>query len=588
MAMSVNTITSQSLIPIEEHFRVSAGPGAGKTYWLINHIANVLQHSKRLGNFKKVACITYTNVAVDTIIRRMPFVAGRVEVSTIHSFLYANIVKPYMSFIAAEHGFDVKKMDGHDDHIAGRKKIKEWLETHSNIARLKHPYSLNQLTRLENNMQGIRNWLQSLYCELRPDGTVTLKVKNSEAYYIDGTARRMLSASNCLDKLSLGLMDYKKLFWAKGIMHHDDVLFFSYLLLQRYPFILEVIRAKFPYFFIDEFQDTSPLQEAIIKKIGAKGTIVGIIGDVAQSIYSFQGAAPSYFTNFSLPGIKDYLIEDNRRSTTNIVDLLNALRSDIQQSPIRSVAGEPNILYVGDVETALSTCNNVIVGDLTVLSRNNITANAMKRQMSSSIPANDLVRELGAIDESKRRGSILSSLNAMELVQQKRFKEAIREMEKNFYSERDKTKRKKVALAKICLLSSLYDTYRAKPLYEFYELVKLHISTNITKLTRGAARNFYDTYTYEQVAVCITLPEDSSPSRTIHKAKGDEFDNVLVVLKQESDLGFTKRTTLSTEEDRVLYVALSRAKERLFVAVPTLKATHEDEIKKLFKVERLS
>lgn len=92
--------------------------------------------------------------------------------------------------------------------------------------------------------------------------------------------------------------------------------------------------------------------------------------------------------------------------------------------------------------------------------------------MSSSIPANDLVGELGAVDESKRCAAVLNSLNAMELVQQKRFKEAIKEMEKNFYTERDKSQRKKIALAAICLLSSLYETFRARPLYEFYELVK--------------------------------------------------------------------------------------------------------------------
>ena len=70
MDMPVTQITSDYLIPIEQlekHFRVSAGPGAGKTYWLVNHIKHILHTSERLGKTRKIGCITYTNVAVETI-----------------------------------------------------------------------------------------------------------------------------------------------------------------------------------------------------------------------------------------------------------------------------------------------------------------------------------------------------------------------------------------------------------------------------------------------------------------------------------------------------------------------------------------
>jgi len=87
--MPINRITSDSaLIDIEHHFRVSAGPGAGKTHWLVEHIRNVLHRSNRLGKTRKIACITYTNIAVETILSRLGTSVDRVEVSTIHSFLY--------------------------------------------------------------------------------------------------------------------------------------------------------------------------------------------------------------------------------------------------------------------------------------------------------------------------------------------------------------------------------------------------------------------------------------------------------------------------------------------------------------------
>src|SRR5699024_8433802 len=81
-------------------FKVSAGPGAGKTFWLTNHIKNVLKNSKRLGKTGKIACITYTNTAVEEIQTSLRGASGnRIFIGTIHSFLYANIVKPYSYLI---------------------------------------------------------------------------------------------------------------------------------------------------------------------------------------------------------------------------------------------------------------------------------------------------------------------------------------------------------------------------------------------------------------------------------------------------------------------------------------------------------
>lgn len=131
MDMSINRITSDSLlIDIEHHFRVSAGPGAGKTHWMVEHIRNVLHRSKRLGKTRKIACITYTNIAVETILARLGTSADRVEVSTIHSFLYKHIIKPYASFIAANFGLSIARMDGHDDTFVNFKYVKNWIGAH--------------------------------------------------------------------------------------------------------------------------------------------------------------------------------------------------------------------------------------------------------------------------------------------------------------------------------------------------------------------------------------------------------------------------------------------------------------------------
>ena len=80
---------------IEHHFRITAGPGAGKTYWLAQHIRHVTRMSNRLTPCAKIGVISYTNVAVREILRRLGTVADAADVSTIHSFLFRNLVRPY-------------------------------------------------------------------------------------------------------------------------------------------------------------------------------------------------------------------------------------------------------------------------------------------------------------------------------------------------------------------------------------------------------------------------------------------------------------------------------------------------------------
>lgn len=88
---------------------------------------NVLHNSVKLFRTRKIACITYTNIAVETILKRLGTSSEQVEVSTIHSFLYKNIVKPYATFIATEFGLNVAEMDGHDEIILSNYSfLQEW------------------------------------------------------------------------------------------------------------------------------------------------------------------------------------------------------------------------------------------------------------------------------------------------------------------------------------------------------------------------------------------------------------------------------------------------------------------------------
>jgi DNA helicase II / ATP-dependent DNA helicase PcrA len=453
MDMPITQIDSDTLIPIEEHFRISAGPGAGKTHWLINHIKNVLHQSARLSKTRKIACITYTNVAVETIVRRLGLSTAQIDVSTIHSFLYRHIVKPYASLLAEEYGLNVKNLDGHDDVILSNYSfISEWQK--------------------KTGQQRIRkyNELAKAFAKARwrLDGDALI-VKPDYPYKIDNYSVKTDS-----------YFEYKKMAWARGVIHHDDVLFFSYQLLFKAPFILQVLRAKFPYFFVDEFQDTNSIQTKMLSQIGQEETIIGVIGDKAQSIYSFQGADPSQFSSFTLPGLQEYQMAVNRRSTNQIIDLLNTLRTDIQQIKFNNIEGRKPAIIVSERITsfrkAYELCNNE---ELCSLSRENITSNIMKKSMNRNVPSEDLLQSLADVDSDRERGKlIIACIEATELARQTRFKEAIKELERRF-RDIDENTRKKEALKHISLLLRQYDEIKEMSLLNFHSFVKYNIRGSI-------------------------------------------------------------------------------------------------------------
>lgn len=545
-------IASDSSIPIEQNFRISAGPGAGKTHWLVNHIKNVITKSTRLGKAKKIACITYTNVASETILERLKGADDKVEVSTIHSFLYKNIIKPFIYFISTDFELDPNKIDGHDDTIlSGYKFLEEWK-------------AKTRQGRIRNDSQVVDAFASARW---KFDNSGNLVIRPDYPRNVDGYA---ISNSS--------YFEYKKMSWAKGVLHHDDVLFFSYQLLIRFPFIKHILRTKFPYFYLDEFQDTNPIQTKIVEWIGESETIVGIIGDTGQSIYGFQGASPDHFSSIRLSDLVDYTILDNRRSTNAIIYFLNNLRPDLVQNGIRNIQSESVKILVGNKADAYHTClemrNNESVA---VLSRNNIITNSMKRLVSANIPNHDLQGLLKETDHNyDRQKIIIRSIKAIELARDNNFKDAIKEISKIFRKESNLVKSKKMAFSLLHKLLTSFDAYKNGSLLEFRAHLANNCGLNIAKLIAGATKTFYEGYSYEQMSVFVINVNDKSPFRTIHKSKGAEFDAVHLVLENESDLDFILNPDLNNEEHRIYYVGTSRARDYLFINVPTL--SHEKQI----------
>jgi len=544
-------INSDTHIDIEQPLRISAGPGAGKTHWLILHIQDVLAYSKRMGITGKIACITYTNVGTETVVGRLKEMASRVEVCTIHSFLYNNIVKPYLHFIADEEGFDMSLLKGMSETI---------LSDYNTFTQVK---SVTKQNYVEDCY--LKNFLSHSIWTFDDKGTLVL----SSAYKFHKAGKYTISNS-------AGLV-YKKLAWGKGVMSYDDVMYFSYKIFSKHPFLSKTVAGCFPYIFVDEFQDTNPIQAWLIQKLGENGSIIGVIGDVAQSIYAFAGVNPSTFTSFKVDGMQDCVIEDNHRSSVEIVDLLNCCRNDIRQTCLSGVNGEKPMLLVGDMMTcyqkAKELCGNE---EVHALAYSNIEANTLKGICPTANVKTGLLDNI--VDSCyERKQTVASLIRAIENATQGHFRNAVNIINRNNVCN--------IQQPIDLVLSALrfYKDFCDNSLAEFFSLVNSEYNLGLPMISRGAPKAFYEGHTYKELAANVNIEEDTGIQRTVHKAKGDEFENVYFTICKENDLvDFLLSPNIPIKEShRVYYVAMSRAIKRLFMNVPTLTNDNEKRLQTL-------
>jgi len=569
--------SDEILTDIEHHFRVFAGPGAGKTTWLIEHLKNVLTNSTRLGKTSKIACITYTNIASEEIQERLGEMGNRVEISTIHSFLYRNVIKPFAFLLKDSDNknlINLKELDGHDEHLPHISKIQKW-KRDNNLFYIKDDTKLYEcLSELE--WKFTENGLELLPRHL-------WKLNN-----------KFLGGKYFLKRDYL--IEYKKLYWNAGQIHHEDVLYFAYRLIEDYPRILEFLRKKFVYIFVDEFQDTNPIQTYIIKRIAESDTIVGVIGDLAQSIYLFQDARRQDFIEFKLKDHFDYQIKGNRRSTNKIITLLNKIRGDeLQQVGIDSVEGDTIKLYVGNVNEVIDRIK-VEIQELptTVVYTNEYLAKIKYDIKGKS--THTLLDELIATDSNSKRGSfIYSILMSTELAYQNRNKEAIAKLTKYFKKDNENIeiallKKREIVINIIKNLISDRESVLEKTIFDVYNtlyqelLDKYNIKVEAKISNAGTFSNFAQNHKYKEFLPSLKIEKDSTDKlRTIHSTKGAEYNSVLVAFENEAELQFIIAPKMNDDKDdrsRIYYVALSRAKKELFITVPSLN-NYSEAIKEM-------
>lgn len=273
-----------------KNFAVVAGAGSGKTGSLIKALEYIrckYGKSLRAAN-QQIACITYTNVAVENIKRRTNL-DELFAVSTIHGFLWG-LVENYQSDIC----------NTLKDELIPKRILKKQEDTKGNSKKAKE--ACEQVARLEHDLNNIH---------LVPK------------FSYDDSGRR----------------DY-----STGSLSHDDVVDLVSMMILRLPNLQKIIGQKFPYIFIDEAQDTfGNVMEALNQIASEEGLpMIGYFGDPMQQIYEKRAGSFNGPTGYKL--IKK---TENYRCSTEVIKLLNAIRPDLQQaSGSKNVTGSVEIRLI--------------------------------------------------------------------------------------------------------------------------------------------------------------------------------------------------------------------------------------------------
>lgn len=166
--------------------------------------------------------------------------------------------------------------------------------------------------------------------DLQTVRTLITYIKNS--MLTDAEIREMDKTADM--KISVIYKEYNTWLREQKLMDYDDQMVYAYTMLQRFPELLRLYQDKFPYLCVDEAQDTSKIQHAIIALLASKTENLFMVGDEDQSIYGFRAAYPEALLSFEKnhPGAKVLLMEENFRSGAGIV---KAADTFIQKNTLR-------------------------------------------------------------------------------------------------------------------------------------------------------------------------------------------------------------------------------------------------------------
>ncbi|MDB4297116.1 UvrD-helicase domain-containing protein, partial [Flavobacteriaceae bacterium] len=277
---------------------IIAGAGSGKTRVLTYKIAHLLKNGV---DAFQVLSLTFTNKAAREMKERIGAVVGQSEaknlwMGTFHS-VFARILRSEADKLGYPSSFTI-----YDSQDTVRLMNSIIREKGLNKEQYKSKAILGRISSFKNNLITVKAYNNNP--ELKEADTIAMRPQMGAIYkeYID----RCFKA---------------------GAMDFDDLLLRTNELLVRFPDVLAKYQNRFKYVMVDEYQDTNHSQYLIVRALADRFQNICVVGDDSQSIYAFRGANINNILNFQkdYPDVRTFKLEQNYRSTSNIVEAANSL-----------------------------------------------------------------------------------------------------------------------------------------------------------------------------------------------------------------------------------------------------------------------
>jgi len=294
----LNESQKQAVINSEGPALVIAGAGSGKTRVLTYRIVHLLQQGVPAG---KILALTFTNKAAKEMKERItrivsPEIARYLWMGTFHS-IFSRILRMDGEKLGYRPNFTI--YDSTDTKSLIRTIIKE-LNLDDNIYKPGAIYS--RISGAKNNLV-----------------TANMYAADSSMHEYDKASKMPLLADI--------YRTYAARCFKANAMDFDDLLLNTNILFRDFPEVLKTYQDRFRYILVDEYQDTNYSQYLIVKKLAATHHNICVVGDDAQSIYSFRGARIENILEFKndYTDYQLFKLEQNYRSTQTIVDAANTI-----------------------------------------------------------------------------------------------------------------------------------------------------------------------------------------------------------------------------------------------------------------------
>ncbi|MGH1334557.1 MAG: UvrD-helicase domain-containing protein [Aureispira sp.] len=344
-----------------ENIIFSAGAGAGKTHTLIESLKYIVKnHGQRLRKHnQQIVCITYTNVATEKV-REQLGNSRLVKVSTIHQRIW-ELIESHQKELLKIH---VDKLNGEIITLKSELTNNNKFQKFQNLS----PDQQESLTKLMieekelfyTNQDKKANDFREIFKDMLEEYPDILR-NYTHFKSLVSKLYKLNNYSKCLRKIGNKNPDFQKIEYNATYntdrlhrmrISHDTLLEYGLTIIKQYKLLQQIIINKYPYFLVDEYQDTNEKVVQVIALLSQYSTeinhpfFVGYFGDAAQNIYEHGIGKKIHEIHPQFQTIKK---DFNRRSNEEIIAVINRVRADeiIQQSIYDDCSGGSVKFYTG-------------------------------------------------------------------------------------------------------------------------------------------------------------------------------------------------------------------------------------------------